>query len=543
MTGLSIAQIEAWRAGDVREVFHAARGIAEANQLASDGLATLPAFEAWGGAAADAARDSNAQIRRDLDAFGREALAVARAADRAADGIEKVQVDLRALRDEAHSLHMTIDPMSNRIVPDGTGNLLPGEALIAEQRLQPKLDLILAEANRVDHELANAIDMADGDVPIPADAGPPVGPGGLTPTQLASDANQVALREERLRAQAEVDRLQPRFDELARQAYTTGDHGSQLWDQLNAMGPQLADAKKRVGELDAVTDALSKAPETYLAMLDVPREFGKPVHAAVAVGNPDTAKNVSVTVPGVGSTTRTSLPDMVQEARNLRLEGLRQMGNANVPMADRSMATIAWMGYDPPANALNTTSARDVWATMNDDLAQQGATNLSKFLQTVDANNPNAHVTLLGHSYGSLTSSLALQQLNAQGVHAVDDVVFYGSPGLEAGGATDLGLGKGHAFVMRADEDLVTNVFGAPLSAAHGWGLNPYDGQFPELSSSAGTSPLDNLAREAAHSHADYPRMADNDRLRMSGYNLAVIAAGLDPREAAVFAAPPVPIR
>jgi hypothetical protein len=219
------------------------------------------------------------------------------------------------------------------------------------------------------------------------------------------------------------------------------------------------------------------------------------------------------------------------------------MGNANVPMPDRSMATIAWMGYDPPANALNTQSARDVWATMNDDLASQGATNLSKFLQTVDANNPGAHVTLLGHSYGSLTSSLALQQLNAQGVHAVDDVVFYGSPGLEAGSATDLGLGKGHAFVMRADEDLVTNVFGAPLSAAHGWGLNPYDGQFPELSSSAGTSPLDNLAREAAHSHADYPRMADNDRLRMSGYNLAVIAAGLDPREVAVFAQPPLPIR
>jgi len=543
VTGLSIAQIEAWRAGDVREVFHAARGIAEANQLASDGLATLPAFETWGGVAADAARDSNAQIRRDLDVFGREALAVARAADRAADGIEKVQADLRALRDEAHSLHMTIDPMTSRIVPDGTANLLPMEALIAEQQLQPKLDLILAEANDVDHELANAIDMADGDAPIPADSGPAVGHEGLTPTQLASDANQVALREERLRAQAEVDRLQPRFDELARQAYVTGDHSSQLWDQLNDMGPRLADARKRVGELDAVTDAMSKAPETYLAMLDVPKEFGKPVHAAVAVGNPDTAKNVSVTVPGVGSTTRTSLPDMVQEARNLQIEGLRQMANANVPMPDRSMATIAWMGYDPPANALNTQSARDVWATMNDDLASQGATNLSKFLQTVDANNPGAHVTLLGHSYGSLTSSLALQQLNAQGVHGVDDVVFYGSPGLEAGSATDLGLGKGHAFVMRADEDLVTNVFGAPLSAAHGWGLNPYDGQFPELSSSAGTSPLDNLAREAAHSHADYPRMADNDRLRMSGYNLAVIAAGLDPREVAVFAQPPLPIR
>jgi thioesterase domain-containing protein len=70
---------------------------------------------------------------------------------------------------------------------------------------------------------------------------------------------------------------------------------------------------------------------------------------------------------------------------------------------------------------------------------------LSSYLQDVRANNPTGYVTLLGHSYGSLTSSLALQDLNAQGLHPVNDVVFYGSPGLELTSPDQLGLGAGKA--------------------------------------------------------------------------------------------------
>jgi hypothetical protein len=57
VTGLSVADIDRWQPGDVREVFHAARSRNEANQLASHALATLPAFQSWGGAAADAAKN------------------------------------------------------------------------------------------------------------------------------------------------------------------------------------------------------------------------------------------------------------------------------------------------------------------------------------------------------------------------------------------------------------------------------------------------------------------------------------------------------
>lgn len=72
-------------------MFNAARSRAEATFEARDGLATLPAFGTWGGDAAEAAKNANERLRKDLDAHGNEALAIARAADQAAGGIESVK--------------------------------------------------------------------------------------------------------------------------------------------------------------------------------------------------------------------------------------------------------------------------------------------------------------------------------------------------------------------------------------------------------------------------------------------------------------------
>jgi hypothetical protein len=511
---LTVADIDRWNAGAVREVFQAANARGQATLEASRQLSTLSVFDTWEGATAEARKHFNAGIRQDLDAHGNEALAVARAADQAADGIEHVQSDLRTLRHDAAELHMAIDATTNTLVP--TADCLPVEALLAETQLQPRLDALLAEANAVDQELAAAINMADGDVAIPPDAGPPVGPQGLTPTQRESDANQERVREERAKLQAHINDL--------KQAITRAGGDQNRLQDLNS---QLSAAQNRMGEYDAIDDALGRAPETYLTQLDIPTDPSQKVRAAVAVGNPDTAIDISVTVPGIGSTTKDSLPNMVSEARNLQNtanEELRRLGRSG------SVVTIAWMGYDPPPNVLNTTSPRDFWRTINDDRAQAGAAALAPYLQQLHTNNPNAHLSLFGHSYGSLTSSLALQQLNAQGLHPVNDAVFYGSPGLELDNPSQLGLANGHAFVMKAPpgDDWIPEV--APLAPLHGWGSDPYGGMMPELSSQAGTSP-DGVLREGVHSHADYPRAVTGpggeQMLRMSGYNLAVVAAGI----------------
>jgi hypothetical protein len=192
VTGLSVADIDRWQPGDVREVFHAARSRAEANQLARHGLATLPAFQSWGGVAADAAKNSVEQTRKDLDKDGREALAVAMAADRAADGIESVKAKLQALRDALGPAGLAIDPAGNKIIAGSAFKGTAAELCAKQAEFQPRLDAILGEATVVDEELAQAIDMADGDVPIPH--GTPtidrVGPDGLTPEQVGIDASQ-----------------------------------------------------------------------------------------------------------------------------------------------------------------------------------------------------------------------------------------------------------------------------------------------------------------------------------------------------------------
>ena len=186
---LSLADIERWNPDDVREVFHAARNRAEAAKEAADGLASLPAFTTWGGDAADAARHAIGKTRMDLDAHGDEALAVARAADQAADGIADVKSRLDNLRQQAANTHMQIDELTNTVRPgpDFRGNAAAAQAAAA--RLQAELNSIVAEANRVDDELAHAINMAGGKDPIPQNLGPPVGKDGLTPSQVASDAN------------------------------------------------------------------------------------------------------------------------------------------------------------------------------------------------------------------------------------------------------------------------------------------------------------------------------------------------------------------
>ncbi len=121
---LTFADIERWNAGDVREVFHAASSRAQAVQDAADGLATLPAFTTWGGKAAEAAKEAIGKTRADLDAHGREALAVANAARSAADEIERIRSDLATLKADAASLGMEIDPISGQVVagPGFSGN-------------------------------------------------------------------------------------------------------------------------------------------------------------------------------------------------------------------------------------------------------------------------------------------------------------------------------------------------------------------------------------------------------------------------------------
>ena len=70
-----------------------------------------------------------------------------------------------------------------------------------------------------------------------------------------------------------------------------------------------------------------------------------------------------------------------------------------------------------------------------------------------------AHVTLVGHSYGSTVVGAAMQA----GPRRADDLVLVGSPGVLANRVGQLGLSGSHTYVGEAALDPVadTGIFGA----------------------------------------------------------------------------------
>ena len=130
------------------------------------------------------------------------------------------------------------------------------------------------------------------------------------------------------------------------------------------------------------------------------------------------------------------------------------------------------------------------WKPVSTAGPNEAAPDLAEFYRGINATNEHGsdvHLSAFGHSYGSLTTAQALNELGATGV--VDDAAFYGSPGLGYTNETwtdrsigipierpyviddesDLFLADGHAFVMSAPEDPISgdpNVLGIPMPSA-----------------------------------------------------------------------------
>lgn len=601
---LTVLDIERWNAGDVREVFHAAISRAQAAKDAADGLATLPAFATWGGEAAEAAKDAIGQTRKDLDAHGNEAQAVANAARHAADEIERIKSELATLKADAQSLGMEIDPVAGTVVP-GPSVRNPMEAELKEMQLQPRLDKIVADANLVDVALANAINMAGGKTPIPSsgphpqipDRPPPDDPTqfadywrslskeqkdylysqdhniGNHPGMPAGDDqhpaadyyNKLNLADQLATSQAaasEADALRAQHpDWAAGQNIPAPNKPGAIFDnrlKYEAWQRQLNDAlgrAKYLPDLRAVDKAINDGPDRKLMLLDT--TSGDQARAAIAIGNPDTADHVSVTTPGLNTTVHGAIDGMTNEARQLRQEALRQLQNVPGHEGD-SASTIAWIGYDAPQvpgfDDLKG-SAEGGWEVSHDTVARAGAADLSKFYDGITAAHEGGpvHLTAVGHSYGSLTTGLALQE---PGSHGVSDAIFYGSPGIEATTPSELGLQPGHVFTMETPDDPIQKVYDLPpwahvavetlppplrgfgesimrtldASGAGQFGPNPATNpNFVHLETGATTVPdgSGTMNLGAAHGHSDYPRFGDDGTPRTTNYNIAAVIAGL----------------
>lgn len=186
--------------------------------------------------------------------------------------------------------------------------------------------------------------------------------------------------------------------------------------------------------------------------------------AIVSYGNPDTARNVSAYVPGLG----TGLDEAFAE-NDLKRARDTLLGAAEY---DASTASIVWLGYDAPQ--LSSDDIMGNADVMFTDNAAAGASAYGDFMAGIAATNEHddPHLTAMGHSYGSLTVGQAAQREG--GIPGVDDIVLVGSPGTGADSADDLGVGRAHVYVGAAENDPVTRM--PAKGEAQGMGMGALGG-------------------------------------------------------------------
>lgn len=228
------------------------------------------------------------------------------------------------------------------------------------------------------------------------------------------------------------------------------------WDALG--GGRLKDQLKGMDAVQARFDqtGIDGLPQAYLLGFDLKGNG----HVILANGNPDTADNTAVYVPGTTSRLAGAHGDI------RRMQDVWDASNQLSP--SKNTATITWIGYDAPQSI--------VPEAMEEHWAYEGAPKLNSFLeglQTAQGGPDASHTTIIGHSYGSTTVGAASK---APGQLAADDVVVAGSPGMLVGDASQLDVAKDHVWSEAAHDDLVPLGGKAAHLGGYKWGVQTWHG-------------------------------------------------------------------
>ncbi|MEO8095352.1 MAG: alpha/beta hydrolase [Pseudolysinimonas sp.] len=204
-------------------------------------------------------------------------------------------------------------------------------------------------------------------------------------------------------------------------------------------------AKVQLKMLQSISDALgsptSASPHRSLLTLDVNGQ-GK---AAIVLGDLRTATYVSYLVPGMFFTIENQMGDWVNAAGNLYDEELSWLTLLDPDAANKSVATVAWIGYHTP----NLTN---VGGIQNADEGRDSLASAIEGLQAVRKGN-EPYTTIIAHSYGSTAALMALTEYD----FSVDALAMVGSPGSAAKSVADLHVRPGHVWVGEAAWDPIPN--------------------------------------------------------------------------------------
>ena len=224
-----------------------------------------------------------------------------------------------------------------------------------------------------------------------------------------------------------------------------------------------------------------------MSLLTLQNDGGR-VKAAMGKGDVDHAKNVATFVPGIGTTVEGSMVEYMRQTKNLRRAAMAQ---GNLALSD--VATVAWLGYDAPGEFDLKKHPEDVPGIISPFLAQAGSDRLVGFMNGMQASREygagDAHMTLVGHSYGSSTSGMAATKVK-YGV--IDDLVLFGSPGMGTYDVKNYHVDQNHLWVSGVSKGDSVQGAGAFRGGIVGsLGKNPMDSDsgFSHLSDDATGSP------------------------------------------------------
>ncbi|WP_415971793.1 alpha/beta hydrolase [Rhodococcus sp. 077-4] len=477
--------------------------------------------EGWDGAAADAAREAMERIRSDLEDVGAELLRIATCTADASIDMAGLVAALQAVQQSATDERFVVG--SDGSVTDAAASYsvaledlwsVMRERRRRREELAERIVQLVRTATDFDDALARRLaERTSAEsvatavaASVPHDASPAanaafwsalspaartrllveqpalIGNADGLPGRVRDSANRRVLAAERIRLRAVEAELQKELDDnVFGGIFSDADAG-------------LEQTRKRLASLDAI-DATLALGARQLLVLD--NSSYEETTAAIAVGDVDTATQVAVFVPGLGSTVHGNMLRYDGDMENLK-SAVQQL----LPQkTSQGAAVVTWMDYQAPQLG---------WSLLDPDrtvasgsAARAGAERLVPFLDGLDAARASdPHLSVLAHSYGSLTAASALRDDTG-----VDEFVALGSPGLGTHTLADLQVPVGHVFAAEAGDDLVAD-FGA-------FGRDPValDG-IRQLSADGSDG------RSESIGHSDYLTEGST-----SGYNTALVVA------------------
>jgi hypothetical protein len=328
------------------------------------------------------------------------------------------------------------------------------------------------EAMRRAFERVLTLDQVErryGGVADPADSALATKPGpGASPEEVCAWWNGLTREQQQAiftaapGAIGNLDGIPPWARDGANRVSLTRDLGD--WGNLDRQGLLTPDeqqwydnarsAQSALGSMGRGVDPITgEAVKTQLYLYD-PMAFDGDGRVAISAGDLDTADNVAVITPGFGT-----------DAGSAGAQGQRAL---TVYEASRFLdpaktnATMFWIGYDAPDNPPWEKDG-DWSGVTQEGMATEGGARLADTLDGLRASHTGdpAHLTAIGHSYGSTTLGHAAHD---HGI-PVDDVVFVGSPGVggDTDSAADTGVDPHHVWAGANSRDPIADL------GNHGW--------------------------------------------------------------------------